>query len=252
MGSIREINIRDLTPHPIGDSTWLSGGNLIIGAGNQLFVYDKDVDESAPVLTSLGKPYGKDTWDLFEVVSRLNGPLPLYHPQFLRQLILTGKNILVQRILLALHKALKFFVEGDILDSYLGLDLEQFYNNSEGQSSPNDARKPQKIVFDNFSEDDDTETVTEVVASSINEKLTKFALPQLSRQEQIHLADIVECVAIVEKQRRSMDDNAARFMLFFRQHVLHRGRTVGIQRCRCSVTSQHQCAERLFNIATWV
>lgn len=128
---IREINIRDLTPHPIGDSTWLSGGNLIIGAGNQLFVYDKDVDESAPVLTSLGKPYGKDTWDLFEVVSRLNGPLPLYHPQFLRQLILTGKNILVQRILLALHKALKFFVEGDILDSYLGLDLEQFYNNSE-------------------------------------------------------------------------------------------------------------------------
>jgi hypothetical protein len=67
--------------------------------------------------------------------------------------------------------------------------------------------------------------VTESVASAINEKLTKIALPQLSRQEQIHLADIVECVAIVEKQRRSMDDNAARFMLFFRQHALHRGRS---------------------------
>ena len=38
------------------------------------------------------------------------------------------------------------------------------------------------------------------------------------------MADIVECVAIVEKQRRSMDDNAARFMLSFRQHVLRRGR----------------------------
>lgn len=59
----------------------------------------------------------------------------------------------------------------------------------------------------------------------MNEKLTKFALPRLSRQEQIHLADIVECVAIVEKQRRSMDDNAARFMLFFRQHALRRGRS---------------------------
>jgi hypothetical protein len=76
-------------------------------------------------------------------------------------------------------------------------------------------------------EDDDVETVTEVVAASINEKLTKIALPQLSRQEQINLADIVECVAIVEKQRRSMDDNAARFMLSFRQHVLHRGRANG-------------------------
>lgn len=71
---------------------------------------------------------------------------------------------------------------------------------------------------------EDVETVTETVASSINEKLMKIALPQLSRQEQIHLADIVECVAIVEKQRRSMDDNAARFMLFFRQHALRRGR----------------------------
>jgi len=73
-------------------------------------------------------------------------------------------------------------------------------------------------------EDEEVETVTESVASAINERLTKIALPQLSRQEQIHLADIVECVAIVERQRRSMDDNAARFMLSFRQHVLRRGR----------------------------
>jgi hypothetical protein len=80
--------------------------------------------------------------------------------------------------------------------------------------------------FAAFSDDneDEAETVTESVAAAITEKLTRIALPQLSRQEQIHLADIVECVATVEKQRRSMDDNAARFMLFFRQHALHRGR----------------------------
>lgn len=66
--------------------------------------------------------------------------------------------------------------------------------------------------------------MTENVALAINEKLTKVVLPQLSRHEQIYLADTVECVAIVEKQRRSMDDNAARFMLFFRQHSLRRGR----------------------------
>ena len=80
-------------------------------------------------------------------------------------------------------------------------------------------------TFGAFSDDEEeAETVTENVASAINEKLAKIALPQLSRQEQIHLADAVECVAIVEKHRRSMDDNAARFMLFFRQHILHRGR----------------------------
>jgi hypothetical protein len=66
--------------------------------------------------------------------------------------------------------------------------------------------------------------VTESIASATNEKLTTIALPQLSRQEQIHLADTVECVALVETQRRSLDGNAARFMLFFRQFALHRGR----------------------------
>lgn len=68
------------------------------------------------------------------------------------------------------------------------------------------------------------EAVTETIAASMNEKLAMLTIPQLSGQEQIYLAGIVECVALVEKQRRSMDENAARFMLFFRQHALRRGR----------------------------
>lgn len=131
---IREFNIRDLTPHPIGDSTWLSGGNLIIGAGNQLFIYDKEVDQSAPVLTNLGLHPKRLPWDLFEVVTRLNGPLPIYHPQFLSQCTLAGKSILVQRILLALYHTLKYYVDGDPIDSYLGMDLEQFYAGTEVSS----------------------------------------------------------------------------------------------------------------------
>ncbi|KAH6713657.1 WD repeat protein-like protein [Leptodontidium sp. MPI-SDFR-AT-0119] len=222
--SIREFNIRDLTPHPIGDSTWLGGGNLIIGAGNQVFVYDKEVDHSAPAVMGLGLPSRKPGWDLFEVVTRFNGPLPVYHPQFLAQCTLAGKSVLVQHVLLALHKTLKYYVEGDTIDNHLGMDLEEFYTNNDVISSSVVVSKGSKS-FGAFSDDDEEdETVTESVAAAINEKLTKIALPQLSRQEQIHLADAVECVAIVEKQRRSMDDNAARFMLFFRQHILHRGR----------------------------
>jgi hypothetical protein len=128
--AIRECNIRDLTPHPIGDSTWLSGGNLIIGAGNQLFIYGREVDPSASAVTSLGLPYRKASWDLFEVVTRLNGPLPVYHPQFLGQCTLAGKTAIVQHIILALYKTLKYFVEGDAIDTHLGLDLEQFYNST--------------------------------------------------------------------------------------------------------------------------
>jgi len=128
--SIREFNIRDLTPHPIGDSTWLGGGNLLIGAGNQLFVYDKAVDPSAPVVANMGLNR-KTAPDLFEVVTRLNGPLPVYHPQFLGQCTLAGKSIVVQRVLLALHKILKFYIDGDTIENNLGMDLEEFYTPNE-------------------------------------------------------------------------------------------------------------------------
>lgn len=77
----------------------------------------------------------------------------------------------------------------------------------------------------NFTDEDSSETVTESIAASMVEKLTQVAVSQLSGQEQIHLVDIIECVALVEKHRRSMDENAARFMLFFRQHALHKGRS---------------------------
>lgn len=70
--------------------------------------------------------------------------------------------------------------------------------------------------------DAEPETVSEDFAASINDSLTKLALPHLSSHEQIHLADIVECVATAEKHRRSMDDSAMRYLLFFRQHMLRK------------------------------
>jgi hypothetical protein len=69
------------------------------------------------------------------------------------------------------------------------------------------------------------ETFTEEVASAINQKLMKVGLEKLSGNEQIQLVDMVECVGIVEKQRRSLDENGARFMLFFRQYALRKRRT---------------------------
>jgi hypothetical protein len=73
--------------------------------------------------------------------------------------------------------------------------------------------------------DDSDESFSEEVASAITEKLTQVALAKLTGHEQIQLVDMVECVGLVEKQRRSLDENGARFMLFFRQHLLRKGRT---------------------------
>lgn len=71
-----------------------------------------------------------------------------------------------------------------------------------------------------FSSDEDPEIVSEEVASSLNEVLTEKRVPLLSSREQYNLADVVECVGTIEKHRRSVDENAMRFLLSFRQHAL--------------------------------
>jgi hypothetical protein len=75
--------------------------------------------------------------------------------------------------------------------------------------------------YADFSEDDaEPSTLTEEIAGNLNELLTQKEIPLLSSREQFHLADIVECIGTVEKHRRSVDGNAGRFLLFFRQHAL--------------------------------
>ena len=132
---IRQISIRELTSHPIGDSTWLGNGNLVIGAGNQLYVYDKDVNTSDALVTDLSIPvHNHRSLNIFDLVIYLNGPLPVFHPQFLAQCILAGKIIVVQQILVGLFKALKFFVPGDELDSFVSIVPANFYTEQEVKS----------------------------------------------------------------------------------------------------------------------
>lgn len=73
----------------------------------------------------------------------------------------------------------------------------------------------------------------EEVAASLNERLSKLSISQLSRQEQMQLADMVECVSTVTKHQRSMDENATRYLLFFRQHMIRKGQ---VPQDRASIT----------------
>ncbi|KAI9845530.1 MAG: regulator of (H+)-ATPase in vacuolar membrane [Thelocarpon superellum] len=214
--SIRAISIRDATPHPIGDSVWLGNGSLVIGAGNQMLVYDKTVDRHDPFVTELQLPYHHLSDDLFDVVTYLNGPLPAFHPQFLSQCILQGKLLLVQSILVRLDQSLKFYIDGEHLDSLIGLSPDAFYLPAE--EDPH-ARRP-------LSDADELEW-TEETATHLSEQLTRTRLPHLSSHEQLQLADLVQCCATLETHRRSLDDNACRFLLFFRSHMIRRGAAGG-------------------------
>ncbi|KAL9123438.1 MAG: hypothetical protein Q9187_000008 [Circinaria calcarea] len=222
--AIREIDIRNSTPFPIGDSTWLGSGNLVIGAGNQLFVYDKAIATADDLISDLSIPVHKHAFvDIFDLVALLNGPLPVYHPQFLSQCILAGKMSQVQRTIISLNKILKFFNNGDDLDSYLTLSPEDYIMEQEDVSFAN--AKEMQSSFADFSLDDEPRVVNEALATELNQKLAKLPVPYISSREQIHLADIVECLGVGEKHRRSLDENAMRYLLFFRQDMLRQKQT---------------------------
>ena len=68
--------------------------------------------------------------------------------------------------------------------------------------------------------EDESTTVTEEVATAIVSLLSEKSIPQLSSTEQLSLADIIECVGMAEKHRRSIDENAARYLLFWRETVM--------------------------------
>ncbi|KAL8775617.1 MAG: hypothetical protein Q9209_000113 [Squamulea sp. 1 TL-2023] len=216
---VREIYIKDSTPHPIGDSTWLGSGNLLVGAGNQLFVYDKSVDSSDDMISDFTVPVHKQgQMNLFDLVTFLNGPLPLFHPQFLSQCILAGKLSQVQRIVRELYSALKFYTDGDDLDSFVSISPDILIEDTE--QTP--VGRTQDYKSGHASIDEGNDHRFDDVATSLTSNLSSISVPQLSNQDQMHLADMVECLSTVITHQRSMDDNATRYLLFFRQHMVRK------------------------------
>jgi hypothetical protein len=69
-------------------------------------------------------------------------------------------------------------------------------------------------------EDDDTSIFSSALASKLGELLNTTPIPRLTGPEQRNLKAIIECVDEVNQQRRSMDENAARFVLFFKLYSI--------------------------------
>lgn len=217
--TIRNFNIRDLTPHPIGNSMWLYSGDYIIGTGNQIITVNKTVNITDLAIDLEILPSTSE-WHIFDIVNKLNRSIPVYHPQFLIQCMYSDKFIFVEQVILELCKVLKYYIEGDYIDNYLGKDLEDFYVETiiKSTTATKGGRSNFKVLTDDFNE---KETVTEAHISFINDKLDKVLLPHLSRLDQTNLKKIFKCFSNVMSNRRSLDENAIKYQFsFFLQDVL--------------------------------
>ncbi|ODV97069.1 hypothetical protein PACTADRAFT_48833 [Pachysolen tannophilus NRRL Y-2460] len=229
-GPIRSIDVSEATSHNIGDSIWLEDGTLVIGSGNQFFVIDKSIDVSKDFLSqrAIGsKQIISD--DIFSLCSVLNGPLPIFHPQFLIQSLFLEKHEIVKKILVLLNEKLRSVEldpDGDILtdiNSTLGIDIDkltiEFSDNNDISDSGFQNHKLKKqnyqsLFIDGKNDGEDHKIFDKNLAFSLIEKLQKMKLPFLTRHQQITLVSVIETVLDIDiNYKKILDSNGLRYYL---------------------------------------
>lgn len=241
--TVKKIDISDYTSHDIGDLLWIDSGHLVIGCGNQLFLDDKYVQldgaSSSPIDTILrelmigytnnekdGKQKERTStsykmkqnfiFNLELIVLALNGPLPVYHPQFLIQALFMGQVELVKNILVCLFHALR---KDEDIEWDLGMDLlSEILGDKEALTRNNLSRKIDKLELfsanhDSLSEISVFTTFDDELLSLLIEKLKTTTLPLLTRHQQSTLLNVVSIVSNMDKSVQQYDENAFRFLI---------------------------------------
>lgn len=224
---IKHIDIRDQTDHSIGDSIWLSNGLLILGVGNQFYISDKSLDLAHDDLSrSAMGTLEIISNDLFHLCSALNGPLPVYHPQMMIQLVLAGKIDAVSIILRKLSIQLRDLHLGsrEEIDFNLGLDLERLLLKDDSQINIKSQRFNALFQNDKKNSDDDNDTqLTELDIEMMISKLSKYKLPFMTGHQQITLSQTI--VILHEIRTKSLheicDINGIRFFFVMKLLIVN-------------------------------
>lgn len=217
---IEKIDITSHTAHTIGDSIWMKNGTFVVASGNQLYTKDKSLDLKDPFTSrSIGSRKILSN-DILHLNSVLNGPLPIYHPQFLIQAIYANKVELVKEILLRLFLELRKidFESKDVTtDLRSDLNIEDYkFLIDRSKDYPKEKFPDPYPVFD------------KTVKISLTEQLTRITLPYVTRHQQITLITVVEAMDEVVKNQHIMDHNGIRFLLGVKLFLSHRQRQKGL------------------------
>ncbi|CCE62070.1 hypothetical protein TPHA_0B03980 [Tetrapisispora phaffii CBS 4417] len=210
---VEKIDITEHTAHDIGDSIWLNDATFVVASGNQLYIKDKSLDLSDEFVSrSIGSRKILSN-DILHLNSVLNGPLPVYHPQFLIQSLYCNKLNLVKELVLRLFLEVRKINlnEYDIssLPSDLNVEREKFLVKSD---------KDYKIeIFP-----DPYPSFNKSVVESLIDLLTKTSLPYLTRHQQLTLITVIEAVQDLSENKDILDYNGLLFLLGVRLFHAHK------------------------------
>lgn len=210
---IEKIDISFHTAHQIGDSIWLKDAMFVVASGNQFYIKDKHLDlKDLFTRHSIGSRKILSN-DILHLSSVLNGPLPVYHPQFLIQAIYANKLQLVKELLLKLFLELRRF-------SFENQDFSKLKSDLETDYCKFLTAQDHQFIRDQFP--DPYPEFNKTVALALCEQLTKITLPYLTRHQQITLSTVVEAVEEIRKNESVVDYNGIRFLLGVKLYTSHK------------------------------
>ncbi|KAJ3174760.1 regulator of (H+)-ATPase in vacuolar membrane [Geranomyces variabilis] len=201
-------------PNSTSTIAWLPTGSLQIATEQTVLVYDKWMDETSYSDIAADAQVPLHT---FSVVDARNGRLPDHHPQLLIQYLLWGKFDFVRYSLSLLHCFVKLMVDSGRNITETPVPLWRIFADDEikgKQEQQYDAlfdfggdAGEKKVIVGEFSDDD---------AAFLSEALTRTSLPNISHVDQMLLLAVIDTLVQVEKQKRSLDENGVRYILFVR------------------------------------
>lgn len=228
---IKKVSIAEQTTHEIGDSIWMSDGLLVMGSGNQFYISDKSLDPDKDEITrrAIGTLEIVSS-DIFHLCTALNGPLPLYHPQFIIQMLFTGRFALIEVVLVKLCHDLREIDFGNkhALDASLNIIYTDILAPDD---EANDSRQRESYhkLLDSISGGlhSEEDTFTTETADFLMERLQKHKLPYLTGHQQITLSYTVNIMKdILLKYRHVLDYNALRYYLGSRLFQINIAKTM--------------------------
>ncbi|KTW26422.1 hypothetical protein T552_02903 [Pneumocystis carinii B80] len=221
----RSFDISNLMNSSIQHLIFLNNMTLIVGSKNQLFLYNKANDN----IDTINVPHKTSEKHMLpKNIMLLNTILPVYHPQFLEQLLLIGIIENVKTILINLYKILDSFEKNyainenkiEIKNSFLEIPIDVFLKKKE----KNQYNKKQSNFHQLFStEDENIETIDRIpferLLSRINDCLLSYTITNLNTSEQHHLISLIKSIKNIELHKNSIDTNGIRYYLFFLKNL---------------------------------
>ncbi|RIA89474.1 RAVE protein 1 C terminal-domain-containing protein [Glomus cerebriforme] len=206
---------------PISAISWESFGSLIVANSNQLRCYNKWLSEESMEKVSSITWVNQKYPTLFHVVDHLNGPLPHYHPTLLLEHIMWDQKGLVKQIFAHLYKFLKMLIgKNKPIKRILPLPFDKLFEDNTSTASTTTQRY--NILFGEDSDEEGSQETllefTEEVANFLIEQLQVISLPNLSHVEQAQLLALINTINQVENQKRSLDENGVRYVIFMRRY----------------------------------